>query len=41
MAGSVWWAACGVWRVACGVCQVPGARRRMLAEIITSVDIIV
>jgi len=28
-------------RVACGVWRVPGARRRMLAEIITSVDIIV
>ena len=34
MAGSVWWAACGVW-------QVAGGRRRMVAEIMTSVDIIV
>jgi len=34
MAGSV-------WRVVCGVWQVAGDRLRMVAEIMTSVDIIV
>jgi len=34
VAGSVWWAAGGGWRVA-------GGRRRMLAEIMTSVDMVV
>jgi len=34
MAGSVWQVACSVWHVA-------GARQRVLAEIMTSVDMVV
>jgi len=40
MAGSVWRAG-GGRRMACGVWRVAGGRRCMLAEIMTSVDIIV
>ena len=41
LAGSVWRVACGVWRAACGVWHVACGRRRTVAEIMTSVDIIV
>jgi hypothetical protein len=37
VAGSVWKA----WRVTCGVWQVVGGEQHMVAEIMTSVDIIV
>jgi len=41
MVSIVWRAAgCG-WHVACGVWQVAGGRRRMLADIMTSVDMVV
>jgi len=41
MTSIVWRVAgCG-WHVACGVWQVAGGRWRMLAEIMTSVDMVV
>jgi len=40
-AGGVWWAVIGGRHVASGVWRVAGGRRRMLAQIMTSVDIIV
>jgi len=41
MPDSVWRAAGGGRRVACGMWHVAGVRRRMLAEIMTSVDMVV
>jgi hypothetical protein len=40
-AGGVWQAVFGGWWAACGVRRVAGGMWRMLAEIMTSVDIIV
>jgi hypothetical protein len=40
-AGDVWESPVGGWWAACSVRQVTGVMRRMLAEIMTSVDIIV
>jgi len=41
MAGIVWRAASCGRHVACGVWQVGGGRRRILADIMTSVDMVV
>ena len=40
-ARGVWLAVFGGWWVACGVRHVAGGMRHMIAEIMTSVDIIV
>jgi len=40
-ASGIWSAAIGRWQVVCGICCVPGGMQHMVAEIITSVDIIV